>query len=126
MSLGLRIRKRRLELGMTQKQLGDLCGVSEATINRYESGVIESPKHDVLIKLLSALKVEPNYLMGWEDLYGQQVKASESQEHYYHDIETRDIADAISKDSELKLLFSAAREKLKIIKFIYFAQNAVL
>lgn len=67
MALGKRIRNRRLELGMTQAELAKKTGVSEATINRYESGDIKNPRQPILLKLIQALKVEPNYLMGWSD-----------------------------------------------------------
>jgi len=39
--IGKRIRKRRKELGLTQKELGALMGLSEGTISKYEAGKLE-------------------------------------------------------------------------------------
>lgn len=68
MSLGERIRSRRLEMKLTQRQLAAKCGVTEATINRYESGDIKNPSMDIIRLLTEALRTEPNYLMGWDDV----------------------------------------------------------
>ena len=40
MSIGQRIKDRRISLGMTQKQLGELCGMADSAIRKYESGKI--------------------------------------------------------------------------------------
>ena len=41
MTIGERIKKRRLEIGMTVDQLSDLIGKNRATIYRYESNEID-------------------------------------------------------------------------------------
>lgn len=110
MDIGERLRELRFTEGYTLEYVGKIIGSSRQNLYKYENGIISNIPSDAIEKLAKLYNVSPGYIMGWEDLYGQQVKASESQEHYYHDIETRDIADAISKDSELKLLFSAARD----------------
>ena len=38
MNLGEKIKQARQERGLTQKQLGDLCGMADSAIRRYESG----------------------------------------------------------------------------------------
>ena len=54
MSIGQRIKERRLELGLTQKQLGELCGMADSAVRKYESGKI-TPKHETLCRIASAL-----------------------------------------------------------------------
>jgi len=59
--LGKHIRKRRLELGLTQKEVGEFFGVSEETIYNWESGKKQPdlklmPK---VIKFLGYIPFEP-------------------------------------------------------------------
>lgn len=67
MNIGDRIKKMRLEKGYTQEKLGSFAGVSKATVNRYECGVITNIPSDKIEKIADALDVEPSYLMGWEE-----------------------------------------------------------
>lgn len=50
------IRKIRLEKNLTQKQLGDLCGIADSNIRKYESGK-QNPKIETLEKIANALNV---------------------------------------------------------------------
>lgn len=50
------IRKFRLEKGLTQKQLGEKCGINEANIRKYELGS-QNPKKETLQKIATALDV---------------------------------------------------------------------
>jgi len=61
MSVGQRLRQRRLELGMSQKELALRLGVTPATISNYESEQ-NAIREDILLRLFSVLDVEPNYL----------------------------------------------------------------
>lgn len=72
MTFGERIRARRESLGFTLAQLAERVGVSEATMQRYESGVIKNPAQPKIAALARALNVDVNYLMAWdqEDLPG--------------------------------------------------------
>lgn len=65
MSIGQRIKERRLELNMTQKQLGELCGMADSAIRKYESGKI-IPKHQTLQRIATALETPEWTLMGVE------------------------------------------------------------
>ena len=56
------LRKLRKAKGLTQKQLGEMCGVSESSINRLETG-IRKPGHDLLMKLSQALDCSVDYLV---------------------------------------------------------------
>ena len=47
MTIGEKIKAKRLEKGLTQKRLGELSGIAEPTIRRYESGKL-NPKLDTI------------------------------------------------------------------------------
>ncbi len=59
------IRNRRIELGLTMKELAELVGVSEGTISRWESGEISNMKRDKIYLLATALGISPSVIMGW-------------------------------------------------------------
>lgn len=61
-----RIKKRRLELGLSINLLAKKIGKDRATIYRYENGDIEKVPISVLRTLADALDTTPDYLMGWE------------------------------------------------------------
>lgn len=56
MTIGERIRNARKNAGLTQKQLGEKCGIAEPTIRRYELGKL-NPKYETLQKIASALEI---------------------------------------------------------------------
>lgn len=51
-----RIKERRTELGLTQAELAEACGVTRKTVNTVENGVF-SPSALLAIKLARALNV---------------------------------------------------------------------
>lgn len=60
------IKLRRNELKMNQKELAHACGVTVATISRWESGDIKSMKRQNVAALSRALGISPAVLMEWE------------------------------------------------------------
>ena len=66
MTIGERIKNRRIELGLSADDIAEKLGKSRATIYRYESGEIEKMPTTVLEPLADVLGVSPGYLMGWE------------------------------------------------------------
>lgn len=66
MSLSDVLKKRRSELGYTLLEIADKMNVSEATVQRWESGNIKSLRHGRITQLAEVLKVNPSMLMGWD------------------------------------------------------------
>lgn len=58
-----RLKEKRKEMGFTQKQLGEMVGVTKVSICCYENGT-RTPTLDTLIDLANALQVELTYLLG--------------------------------------------------------------
>lgn len=67
MTIGDRIKQRRLELKLDADELAHRIGKSRATIYRYENGDIENMPTTVLEPIAKALDTTPAYLMGWQD-----------------------------------------------------------
>lgn len=67
MSIGTRMKERRLQLNKTLEEVGSVVGVSKATIQRYEKGAITNIPSDKIEKIAKALSTTPAFLMGWED-----------------------------------------------------------
>lgn len=71
MTVGENIKRIRREKGLTQKKLGELCGINEVQIRRYElGGKNANPKIETLHKIASGLEVSIILLIeGCEDKY---------------------------------------------------------
>lgn len=59
-----RLRTLRTEKNITQTELSKMLGVGTTTINGYETGIIEYPPLDKLIKLADYFNVSIDYLAG--------------------------------------------------------------
>lgn len=60
-----RLRGKRAELDITQQELADRAGVSQAAIQSYENDSY-APNADKLCALAEALGTTPGYLLGWD------------------------------------------------------------
>lgn len=60
-SFAEKVRDARNELGLTQAQLGEMCGVSGRAVLTYEKGE-KTPRQSTMIKLAKALKVSVKFL----------------------------------------------------------------
>lgn len=60
------IRNRRIEMGLTMKELALKVGVSEGTISRWESGNISNMRRDKVALLSKVLDIPAEVIMGWE------------------------------------------------------------
>lgn len=65
--VGSRIKKRRLETGITQTELADKANISKQTLYKYENNVITNIPSDKIEMIARILNCSPGYLMGWEN-----------------------------------------------------------
>ena len=66
-TLGQRIKNRRIELNMTQEELGKKVGYkSRTTVNKVELGIC-SLNESKIIAFAKALDTTPAYIMGWNE-----------------------------------------------------------
>lgn len=76
------IKNRRLELGLTLKDVAKALGVAESTVSRYESSDIQNMGIDKIEALSRVLRCTPGFLMGWESApqaVGFQLSETEKQ-----------------------------------------------
>ena len=102
MTIGQRIRKRRLELGLSQEELAWRLG------NKSRASVctVEKDKEDLTTTRISqyaeALETTPAYIMGWEDEQGHPIESIQERLKKYNEtdiIKALDILDALDKTS---------------------------
>lgn len=74
MELAKIIKAKRLQYGMTMKQLADRVGVAEATVSRWESGYTEKMKIDTAGKVADALHLSPLMFLGYDVSEEETVK----------------------------------------------------
>lgn len=71
--IGARIRDRRVELGISQDELATLCGFG----GRSAVSLVEKGKRNITTERLQliadALKVKPQYLMGWGNDFNESA-----------------------------------------------------
>lgn len=101
MGIGERLKKLRIDNDYTLDEVGKYAGTSKQTMYKYENGIITNIPSDKIELFAKFFNVTPAYLMGWEQ--------EQTEQYYHYDAETRQIADEISKDPQLKMLFSSAR-----------------
>lgn len=92
MTLGEKIRIRRMELNMTMDDLGRAIGVQRSAINKYEKGIITDLKRSTIHALAKALNVSPFYLLDDDPEDSDQARL-----------------EALHQDPRLGLLFDRTR-----------------
>ncbi len=100
MTIGQRIRNRRMELGLSVEELADRLGKNKATVYRYESDAIKDLPVSVLENLADVLRTTPADLMGIES----------EQDPYYIEDEARELAEFLRINPEYRILFDASRK----------------
>lgn len=66
-SMGERIKRLRLERGLTQEELGNKFGLKRAAINKYEKGNVENMKRSTIEEMSRFFEVSPSYLMALDE-----------------------------------------------------------
>lgn len=67
MNIGEKIKQRRLELGITQRELARRMGYSDnSTLNRIEKGLVDVTQSKV-VQFANVLSCSIAYLMDWEE-----------------------------------------------------------
>lgn len=97
--IGKRIKDRRNELGMTQKQLAQEIGCAEITVRQYESGR-NAPKIDTRVAIANALKI------GYAELFAVDYTNSSNTSIDIAALKRGDIEHAIKEPADLVATFT--------------------
>ena len=100
MSIGDNIKKWREHRNLKQSELAEMLGVSDKTVSSWEINRTE-PKMGMVEKISSALHCKKTDIIGIDDV---------SDEPYYLNDETREIAQEVFENPELRSLFHVARD----------------
>ena len=103
-TVGDKIKERRIELGMTQEELGNKVGVQRAAINKYEKNIVENIKRSTQEKLAEALGLSPAELFYSEDedLQLENIYMPFAKEAQDEGIDPDDIKDALALIRKLR------------------------
>ena len=100
MSIGDNIKKWREHRNLKQSELAETLGVSDKTVSSWGINRTE-PKMGMVVKISSALHCKTTDIIGIDDV---------SDEPYYLNDETREIAKEVFENPELRSLFHVARD----------------
>lgn len=94
--IGNILKSLRIKEGLTQEELADNLNVSRSSIGMYENGE-RVPSVEILEMFADFFNVDMNYITGT------------TEEEYFLDLQTKQIAQEIFDNKELKALFDASR-----------------
>lgn len=66
MEFARRLKERRKSLGLKQQDIADHLGISNTTVSKWEHGIFD-PDTSTLKKLAAYLRVDVNYLVGFDE-----------------------------------------------------------
>lgn len=121
--IGKKIKHLRQSLDLTQEELGQKIGVTKATINKYETGIVNNFSRPRIEQLADALNTSPAYLLGWEDMdEATAARALERLTTYNMRIQQITSEDNLSQEErELLRIYNkvSVRSRLKILQLAY-------
>lgn len=107
MTLGERIKNRRMSLGISQIDLAVKVGTTKQQIYKYENGIISNIPSDKVEEIAKALGTTPGYLMGWEE---NQTPTGKADGRSIQDITSEEVRSLSTED--LACLIAVLAEEL--------------
>ena len=105
--IGMRIKKRREELDMTQEDLAAALGYkSKSSINKIELGV-QNLKQSKIKAIADALSTTPAYIMGWDE---ESDQVADDRPHYIIDPDAEKMIVDMYENPDLRVVFDCARK----------------
>lgn len=104
--------------GLTQADLASALKISRSTIGMYESGSRE-PDFETMELIADYFNVDIDYLVGRTNKTTKIIDVNENEHGYYLNEETKEIAQEIFENPDLRILFDASKnatpEDLKFV-----------
>ena len=112
--MGKKLRELRDARGLTQREVANAVGVTEATVSRWESGHINNMRRDKIESLAKVLQVSPLVIMGRDDESPAPPAAQPPPAPYHPELTKRDERDIMISASSLSpVLNEEEREHLR-------------
>lgn len=71
-NFGIQLKELRIQQGITQKELGELVGISDVMVGQYERGV-RTPKIEMRRKIAAALNTDLNHFISPVELFDEKL-----------------------------------------------------
>lgn len=98
-----RIKKLRMDAGLTQEELAEKLGLQKSAVAKWENGRVFNLKRSTILKMADLFGCAPSYLMAMEE-------DDESKAPYYLTPETAALAQQYFDDPNYRVLFDAAKD----------------
>ncbi len=112
-TLANRIKKLRVERGLTQEEFGKLFGIVKSTVSLYESGK-STPDDEMKKNIAKYFNVSLDYLMGVSDArnpYNKNIKSNDTDDELTP--EEKELLEKIKADPDLSILFHDLKDAPK-------------
>lgn len=96
-------------MGLSDYAVGRQCGIAPSTFTDWKRGKY-TPKADKLTRLAEFFDVPLQYFFGEYIVESPTPVIEDASAHYYIDEETREAAEELRTNKELRLLFDAGRD----------------
>lgn len=108
-----KLKKRRLDMGLTLQEVADVVGISMSAVQKYEKGKIKNVYTSIVESFAKALHCSPLYLLNWTDnpnfpesvdndkLQNLSPENREKALEYIHLLNLLENKQAIEKDNSL-------------------------
>ena len=103
MEISKMIKEKRLEKGLTMKEVAKYVGVSEASVSKWEAGYVDNIRSDRLMKLSEILGISVIDLVLTEE-----ERAEREAQRQKAQSETEDIRNSLKDNPKLRMLLSAS------------------
>lgn len=102
------LRLLRQEKGLSQQELADALGISKSAISMYERGERQPKTSDIWELIADYFNVDMDYLMGRTNKTTKIIDSNNNASYYLND-ETKEIAQEIYENPDLRILFDASK-----------------
>ena len=103
MEISKMIKEKRLEKGLTMKEVAKYVGVSEASVSKWEAGYVDNIRSDRLMKLAEILGISVLDLV-----LTDEERAEREAQRQKVQREADDIRDTLKDNPKLRMLLSAS------------------